>query len=661
MPHRSIRAKLTIGALIPFALAMLICSLTGFYLIDNRITHQAQEKVRTDINSAREAYQGELTHMDDILRTVAESPVVADAVARGDRAMIESLLQPLRKRQQLDLLTVVDGNGTVLYRGHNPGRIGDSLRGRLSIARALLGREVQGTEVLSAVELSREQEALARRAAIKPVATPRSRTESSTVEGAGMFQVAAAPVRDAAGVVVGVLQGGVLLNNNNSLVDRIKQTVFEGVRHAGQDVGTATIFLDDMRVATNVQTSDGRRAIGTRLSREVYDQVVLGRQKWIGRAFVVNDWYLTAYEPIADLEGKVIGSLYVGMLERPYGAQKRELLLVFAMVLLACTVICLAVSGFIGAQLSRPVKTLENVARRVAAGERQLQATVRTGDELEQLANEFNEMTRVLGERESEVQELNRSLEQKVERRTAQLEEKNAELLQAQADLARAEKLAGLGTLAAGVAHEINNPLAIIRGNTEVLEMTLSPDHPQQEEVRVIARQTERMTRIVGNLLSFARQKRMQQGEVPLPQLLEDVLAHIGYQVPLAGVVVVRQFAPELTTIRGDLDQLRQVFTNLLTNAVQAMDGHGTLTISSRVADGGQCIVEISDTGCGITSEHREKIFTPFFTTKSSGSGLGLAVSYGIVTDHGGEITVTSTPGSGSTFRVTLPIGGERC
>jgi len=656
MARRSIRTKLTIGALIPFFVAMIICSLTGIYLIDSRITHQAREKVRTDINSAREAYQGELTHLNDILQATAGTTFAASAVARGDLAMIESLLLALRQHQQLDLLTVVDRQGQVLYRAHNPGRAGDSLLDRPSIKQALTGQAVRGTEILTPTELRIEQEDLARQANIAAVATPRARPQPSAFEGAGMFLMVASPITDGTGTVVGVLQGGVLLNNNNRLVDRIKQTVYEGVTFQGQDVGTATIFLDDLRIATNVKTSDGRRALGTRLSEEVYNQVIIGRQKWGGRAFVVNDWYITAYEPIMDLGGRVVGSLYVGMLERPYGALKQELLLIFAAILLTCTVICLAVSGFIGVQLSRPVKTLENVARRVAGGERNLQASVQTNDELEDLANEFNDMTRALAQREAEIQELNRDLEQKVEYRSRQLEEQNTLLLKTQSDLARAEKLAGLGMLAAGVAHEINNPLAIIRGNTEVMEMALPTDHPQQEEVRVIARQIERMARIVGNLLSFARQKKLHRGPVPLPELLDEVASQLGYQTSLAGIRIVRDYDPGLSTIFGDADQLRQVFTNLINNAVQAMAANGTLTLATHGADTTDtCSIEISDTGCGIPPEHLERLFTPFFSTKSNGSGLGLAVSYGIVKDHGGEITVQSSPGNGSTFRVSLP------
>lgn len=657
MRRHSIRTKLTIGALTPFLVALVVCSLTGLYIIDSRIANQAQEKVRTDLNSAREAYQNELSRIDELVQFTVSTPHSAAAVSSGDRKAIKALLVPLQKRQKLDILTVVDRNGRVLYRAHNPSHAGDGLGSRRSIAMALHGKSVRGTELFSPSEMMEEDKELASRATIEAVATPRARPAPMTVEHSGMLLVAAAPVLDANGVVVGALTGGVLLNRNNALVDKIKDTVYEGVKFNDKDVGTATIFLGDLRIATNVMTPDKRRAIGTRLSEEVYKRVIVEKAKWVGKAFVVTDWYLTAYEPILDLGGAAVGSLYVGMLEKPYAELKKEVNLIFGGVVLICTLAGLAISGFIGRQLSRPVKDLEQFARRVAAGERNLRIEVRTADELEDLADEFNQMTRALDQRETEIRDLNRSLEQKVRQRTFQLEEQSRLLLQTQTDLARASKLADLGVMAAGVAHEINTPLAIIRGNTEVLEMVIPPEHPNREEIDIISRQTERMAKIVGNLLAFAREKKLRQGSVAIHQLLDDIVAQIGFQAPLTGIRVERHYDPELTTVPGDGDQLRQVFSNLILNAVQAMPAGGVLTLTTRRSLGEDiCMVEVADTGCGIPREELDKIFSPFFTTKESGSGLGLSVSYGIVKDHGGEIGVVDSEGEGTVFRVTLSM-----
>jgi len=262
-----------------------------------------------------------------------------------------------------------------------------------------------------------------------------------------------------------------------------------------------------------------------------------------------------------------------------------------------------------------------------------------------------------LRERDAENRALNRTLEQKVSERTVQLEEKSQQLLNAQKDLAQAERLAGIGLLASGVAHEINNPLAIIRGNAELLEMSPRLDDSDQSEVETIIRQVGRVKRIVSNLLAFAGTTKKVVRPCDIEALLDEILDQIGHQIPLEGYIIERKGQSARGDIEGDCDQLRQVFTNLIVNGLQAMESGGTLTVSTAVDREGGCFsVTIGDSGPGIPADVQEKLFTPFFTTKPRGTGLGLAVSYGIVKDHGGDIRVESTPGEGTSFVVLLPL-----
>jgi two-component system, NtrC family, sensor kinase len=467
--------------------------------------------------------------------------------------------------------------------------------------------------------------------------------------------VAAAPVRDAAGNVSGALYCGILLNNNNRLVDRIKSVVYEGGKSEGKDEGGSTITLGDLRIATNVLDSNNQRAIGTRLSEEVYNQVVLKDEKWFSRAFVVKDWFFSAYEPIHSLEGVPIGALYVGMPEKPFAMLKFDMSLWFSGVLLLGTLIGLGVARVVSSRLAKPVKELETLARRVAAGERCVSITVSSNDELGDLEEEFNLMSAALTSQEQEIRALNRGLEEKVLARTEELAEKNRILVETQQELVRVEKLAAIGELAAGVAHEINNPLAIIRGNTELVQDALPEDSPCQEELEIVTRQLSRVERIVANLLRFARRERKQSGRTSLNLILEEILRQVGHQIPLTGIVVATDYDPAGPEVMGDADQLQQVFTNLIINAVQAMPMGGTLTIATRADyDNGACAITVSDSGSGILPENLEQVFNPFFTTRANGVGLGLSVSYGIIRDHGGEIGVDSTPGKGTSFRVTL-------
>ncbi|SNB46012.1 cache domain-containing protein [Geobacter sp. DSM 9736] len=652
-----IRVKLALATLLPLTAAIIVCWLVGLSVINSRIASQAQEKVRTDLNAARSVYGSELEHIREVVKFTAGNPFNAAVIARNDRERLRSVLVPLLHGERLDVFSVIDLKGKVVFRAHNPSTRGDDKSGDSLIRRALQGEVAVGTDLMSPEETAREGADLASRAAVRLLPTPRARQRAESVEKSAMFLMAAAPVRDSNGRIIGALYGGKMLNGNNSLVDRIKSTVFEGIRFGDRDVGTATIFLDDLRIATNVSFADGTRAIGTRLSEEVYRKVNLQREKWIGRAFVVDDWYFAAYDPISDVDGNIIGSLYVGMLERPYVEMRREFSLVSAIVLLCGLAIGIVISGLVSSRLARPVRQLENVARRIAAGERNLPIAVKSGDEIGDLANEFSYMTRTLAQREEDIRLLNHDLERKVLERTHELEEKNTLLLKTQQELVRAGKLAAVGELAAGVAHEINNPMAIIRGNAELLQMAIPEDEENREEVDTILQQVGRVEKIVGNLLVFARQERKHLGRVNIPPLLDEIVRQVGHHVPLKGIRIVTDHDPDPTAIEGDGDQLRQVFTNLILNAIQAIEGGGTITLSSRCRiEAGWCDVTVADTGKGIKVEEREKIFNPFFTTRPGGTGLGLSVSYGIVKEHGGRIEVASTPGAGSIFTVSLPL-----
>jgi two-component system NtrC family sensor kinase len=248
-------------------------------------------------------------------------------------------------------------------------------------------------------------------------------------------------------------------------------------------------------------------------------------------------------------------------------------------------------------------------------------------------------------------------LEQKVVERTLQLEQTNQQLLSAQKNLAKAERLAGLGLLSAGVAHEINNPLAVIRGNAELLQDTLGPGAEGQEEAEEIIQETARIERIVNNLRVFSRSGMKRITRFSLGQLLDAILDQIGHQIPLERFRIVRNYWGRDVVIDGDEDQLRQVFTNLIVNGLQSMPEGGELVVESEPDHPGQqACITVRDCGSGIRAEDMDRLFTPFFSTKARGTGLGLAVSYGIVSDHGGEIKVASTFGKGASFTVLLPL-----
>jgi signal transduction histidine kinase len=230
--------------------------------------------------------------------------------------------------------------------------------------------------------------------------------------------------------------------------------------------------------------------------------------------------------------------------------------------------------------------------------------------------------------------------------------------------LIQAEKLTSLGQMAASIAHEINNPLAGVLVYTKLLSKKLADNTSRKEEsldyLSKMESEISRCSRIIRNLLDFARQTQPTLVPVDINQVLEKVLSLVGHQAQLQKVEVVKEFSPSLPNVVADFNQLQQVFTNLILNAIQAMPDGGRLTLNSLVVDS-EVKVDVQDTGCGIPQENMVKLFTPFFTTKEEGKGvgLGLAVVHGIIERHRGRIKIQSKVGKGTTFSVFLGVQSD--
>jgi len=239
--------------------------------------------------------------------------------------------------------------------------------------------------------------------------------------------------------------------------------------------------------------------------------------------------------------------------------------------------------------------------------------------------------------------------------RARELAKANAELKQLQAELIQAAKMSSLGRLAAGVAHELNNPLGSILLYSDLLMEDTPQGDARRANLAKIAQQAARCRQIVRSLLDFGRAAEGTVVPVDVNAVLRGAMGVLEGQEIFHHVTVEWQLADPLPTIEGDPGQLQQAFTNILLNGVDAVQGAGRLTIFTAPAAGGDGVqVRIADTGCGIPEECRERLFEPFFTTKDDGTGLGLAITYGIVERHGGEIAVESEVGRGTTFTLTL-------
>ncbi len=324
--------------------------------------------------------------------------------------------------------------------------------------------------------------------------------------------------------------------------------------------------------------------------------------------------------------------------------------------LLALTLAMLVATGIsltllVRTLVTRPIRDILRHTRKVGELHLGEQLAITSDDELGHLASSFNTMTVNLKAAQEELQNWARTLETKVETRTQELQRMQAQLI-------RSEKLASLGEIVAGIAHELNNPLTGVLVLASLLEQEGKLDPELQDDVATIVHETKRCARIVKGLLEFSRETTPQKTPADLTQIMEKSLALIGTQSIFHDVRIERDYEENLPRAMVDPHQLEQVFINILLNAAQAMSGGGTLTLSARTA-GPDLRISIADTGAGIPAEHLGRIFDPFFTTKEHGTGLGLAVSYGIVETHGGMIEVESRPEQGTTFAIRLPVSGE--
>ena len=511
------------------------------------------------------------------LQAFGQSARFAETSNSGNDAALLSLLDDERAAQGLDFLYLVDNTGKVLA---SP-RFSDA-RGLTDwpvVEDALSGQARQQIDLFRPDQLHALSPDLAERARVALVPTKAAAPTERTEEGRGMIVHSAAPV--SIGARPGALVSGVLLNRNLDFIDTINELVYPKASLPEGSQGTATLFLDDVRVSTNVRLFQNQRALGTRVSQVVRDAVLGQGNVWLDRAFVVNDWYVSAYEPITDSFGQRIGMLYVGFLDAPFSMAKKRAFLTLA--------------GGLAAVVLVTIPIFLRWARQI-----------------------FKQ-------------------------------------------LIVSEKLAAVGEIAAGIAHEINNPIAVIQGNLDVIRNELGKlDLEVSDEFRLIDEQIHSIFVIVNKLLQFTRPDEYAdtneayhvaeviRSSVPLVQhLLNKVSIRLDLHIETNTVITINR------------TEIQQVLINLFVNAIHAMPDGGTLRVAAvdESQEGHSGVkISVSDNGKGMNAQTLARIFDPFFTTKQGeGSGLGLSISRKIIRRYGGTINASSTPGKGACFVIWLP------
>ena len=622
----------------------LISAFIAVRLIEHGVVREAQTRVISDLRGARTYQKAKLSEIQVALELAANEELIINActgtpIREGE---LDNRLERVRRALHLDFLTVTQSNARVVAGGAPRDDGGHGVTRDSLLQRTLKGTAVFGTALMTPGELEGEGAGLAARAFIELQETPHAAPSDRTEETRGMVLISAVPVRHE-GHVRGVIYGGILLNRNYAMVDRIRDMVFKDETYDGRAAGTVTIFLDDSRIATTVTLEDGTRALGTRVSQEVAQHVLEQGRRWEGRAFVVRDWYLTAYEPIVDIEGDIIGMLYVGLLERPYRDLVRNT--IYKYIILSCFVLALALAltFFLASRIARPLHLLAQAAQRMNEGH-PFQPVVdkRASTETQVLISSFNDMVESQVEREDSLQKTNRELE-----------------------VLNYDYMEAVGF----VSHELKSPLAAIL-NYVYLMLGRKFGPLTERQLRYMNSINDNVRRLLDMVRNYLNLSRIEQGVLkPVKtevHIYEDVL------MPLYDTFseVAQRRSMTLTidvdsrlTVEADRDMVREVFENLVSNAIKYGSEGGIITIDAEASAG--CIqCRVFNDGAGIPEDRQKDLFKKFSRVNGSdagqrrqrGTGLGLFITRHIIEAHGGTIAIESEAGKGVTVLFTLPI-----
>jgi two-component system NtrC family sensor kinase len=613
MRRSSLRTRIVLSFLLLIVLFGTLIALLGYWAIRTSLIDRAQKQMRYNLAAARSVYDNEL-----------------ESMARSF-GMLGSIRDPAKIKAglNLDYLYVVE-------------RADSASAASPLVRQAFHGNAGSGTRIIDSAELKGISEQLFEKSVIAVRPTPRAAPSSVSVLTGAMAIECAAPIFDSTGVVARVVYGGKVINRFGDLVGRIHRMVFEDRLYDAKPVGTVTIFQDDIRIATNVLDRDGEPAIGTRMSAVVYDRVVRGGMPWYSRAFVVTDWYLTAYEPIRDVTGRIVGVLYVGALEAPLRDTIRSYALMFLIIITGCTILALVLTLVLAGSIARPLTRLVKATASLADGDLSLRAPDRDGlREIHELTASFNEMADKLNRRDAALRSTNEEL--------ALLNKRYIDLV-------------GM------VSHELKGILSSTMLNTcSVRDGYFGAlNEAQAKAMSSVARNLDYFDMTVKNFLNLGRIEKDELSpvlaEVKLKEdVVDESVAVFARQAQDRNMTIENRISPAMV-VTADGAMLLMVVNNLIGNAVKYGAENGTIRIGANHLDAAVA-VEVYNDGRPLTDEEEAKLFKRFSRLEASpealrvrGTGLGLFISRRIVERHGGNIRHESRE-KGNAFIFSLPVG----
>lgn len=616
-------------------------ALIGFFIIKNDIIDRAQMQVENDLNFAREVYAEETKNIEDVVRFTALRFFIKDAILENDIETLEDKLVEIIKAESLDILTLTDKEGQVIVRARNRLVTGDNQADDELVAQVLTGKKtISGTIIVPEEELEKEGNGLAEQAYIKFIHTPKAKATKKREQTSGMMIKAATGIFDYDNNLIGVLYGGTLLNRNYSIVDKVKGIVYQGRKYEGKDIGTVTIFQKDLRISTNVKNKGDKRAIGTRVSEEVYNCVLGKGLPWVDSAFVVSDWYKTAYEPVRNTNRQIIGMLYVGTLEQPFNDIARNTMLMFLVTISVATVLAVILSFILAACVSRPLTNVLDATTKLSNGELGHMVETITGvTELNALAESFNEMSIRLAQRNKSLKLSNEML--------ADLNKRYIDLI-------------------GFVSHELKGIVATIVMNVYSVRDNLLGEINEKQK-KALDGATRSLDYLTATVKKFLNLGKIEKGELEVKKTIiwmkkdvfDVVINSLSTAAARKNISISNEIEADLK-VDADLDLMQIVANNLIVNAIKYGLEDGNITLSSRILEN-STEIEIYNDSVPISQQEKVRLFKRFSrldtpaTKNVKGTGLGLFITKQIIEKHGGKVRIEPRE-KGNSFIFQLAI-----
>lgn len=619
-PRRWLRrlANLRTELIVPYIILTLLIAMVGTFVVTRLVTSSIRERfVNQMVEASRVAADGVVRQEQRnlaALRLLVFTEGVASALAQQDAATLQKLVLPLALNNHSEVITIVDRDGReVLTLAYDP-----QTKQYLSSN----GADFSKIDLVTSVLQGKTDATGDKYAGL--LATPR-----------GPYLFTSAPVRDAQNEVVGAMLIGTRLS---TLISDLKAQTFADIVVLDRQGQLLDTTLPEPEGGYD-ELEKAAASVGPIETAATHDLELYGRG------------YQIAFTPLL-IRQKTLGNAGVVLpsnyLVDTAATSRNTFSLIFAFI----TVSVIILGYLLSTSIARPILRLRALSQAVAAGDLNQKTELNRPDEIGELADAFDTMTQHLRERTDEAARLYAETVQ----RNKELADINVRLQTTQQQLVQSEKLAAVGQLTAGIVHDVKNPLAVIKGLAELLQEEPGLEAYANKDLALIRESATKANQIVSDLLTFSRQSTPEMQQQDLKATVEAALRITTYLTRKAHVQVITALPEQAVYVTYDAQQIEQVLINLIQNAIQAMPKGGTLRMSLSQADEAIALA-VQDTGVGIPSENLRRIFDPFFTTKPAGegTGLGLSVSYGIITRHHGRIDVESVVGQGTTFTILLP------